>query len=256
LKSGKSTLSGTGHIHGEANFFSRGLSLQPRIIEVVFPVIDFGTTAHPVDNVHKYTSIILALLHVHRESRIEGLRYYQLSGQNDRNAMNQFYFNPTFDMLDVYSDWSQCRFFLRQNGSGLLQQVQKLTIAQRWLVNFWPALKAELPQACPALKEVVLVYRVLCLQQRGSDTQCCCKTKSLMDYAELTEEEKTLRELERNAERGVVGLSTLKSTYKSSLALICPIVRSVAICGNARRWKSLGRISATQFLDACATGES
>jgi hypothetical protein len=164
--------------------------------------------------------------------------------------MNQFYFNPALDVLDPYSSWPQWRVFFRQNECGLLNQVQKLTIPQKWLIRFHTDLVASLPTHCPALKEVVIVYGTRCLGVLGGRYQCRCKTKSMIQYAELTEEAKLEREARSIAQRDGIGCDQLKYAWESSTALAafpCPTIRSVAICFRSRRWSPLDRISMADF---------
>jgi hypothetical protein len=103
----------------------RGLTIQLRTIEICFargPFYAPGTKNDPVNLVHRYTSTTPTLLQVHHESRIEGLKYYQLSNSSP-NAMNQFYFNPAVGILDTTAGWSQWHVFLKNNECGLLTQV-------------------------------------------------------------------------------------------------------------------------------------
>jgi hypothetical protein len=232
------------------------MTLQPRVVKTIFAPF----TARPdALHTHKYVSTTPTILHVHHESREEGLRYYKISRQDDPNAMNQFYFSPTTDTLDMGSpSWYQWAFFFSHNECGLLNQVQRIT-AELGLLRARHTEVAELlAGSYPALREITVLELLdeetcVCPQTIDTKSECLYRTLSIEDLlgGPVARERRFAMEL-RRAENKEVG--TFYDSWKRSTDLPCPLMWNVDICINSRYFIPLEMEKVNRFVDARASG--
>jgi len=223
---------------------------QPRVIEILFAPFDSRPEAL---HVHKYISTIPTILHVNRESREKELRHYKISSQAGPNAMNQFYFNPAIDTLDIGSpSWRQWYFFLNHNECRFLNQAQKITAHCKLFLHRPAKTVKHLAASCPALREIIIVNEpdeVACMyaQLTDDESECVCRTLGLGDIlGGLVKEGKPLAMEFKRLE--VTESTFFQEPWKKYSETPCPGLWSLDICINSRHWCVLKMEEVNRFV--------
>jgi hypothetical protein len=226
------------------------LTIRPRIVKV--------TPARDPKRSNVFLNAIPTILHVNSESRVEGMKHYELSSQYVKikreviqlggyilKPPNSFYFNCENDVLYV-SDEKFLPLLQKSeyNWCGILQKVQKLafdnhTVSSTSPIRLYPRIPILWSQAIvpcwPALREVYVTCAEV-LYPTSYNSEHLNQVVDFNDFKASLEEENVgelswiddkRAELQRNAD---ILQARLKSVYaRSAPKLEVPKVRSMVI---------------------------